>query len=123
MADQQGPSAEQFDDLKDALKEVSQELRLYRNEAAKTFVRQDTHSRDVQLLTESHNKDIALITQMLTTMKESLEKSIGDDGLGGKVKKIENDNDWLQKLVYGTLVVAILAGLGITGLTTTGVIR
>jgi hypothetical protein len=128
-------------DLKDSIKELTAEFKNFRTEAGLTYVRQDNHSRDLQLLTEAHNKDVQLITQgqrdttsmVLARMDaadravalahEVLMKAIGDEGLGGRVKTLEDGNDWLRKVIYASIIVAVLAAVGVGSAASNGLIR
>lgn len=108
--------------LRDAMKELTAEFRAYRTESAQTFVRQDTHSRDLALLTQSQAKDVQLLTQALTTLSDTVNKGL--EALGGetgRVTKLENDSDWLRKIIYGAIILAILASIGLGSAASAGV--
>lgn len=105
-------------DLRDAIRELTGEFKGFRGEMAQTFVRQDLHDRDLRLLTESHNRDIALLTQTLTALRESMAGRI--DGAEDRIDKIDGDADWLKKVIYAAIVLAILGGLGVSSAVSTG---
>lgn len=108
-------------ELRDAIRELTGEFKAFRTEAGQTFVRQDTHQLDMRLLIESHNKDVALIQQTLTALKESMDGRIKEESQ--RVDKLEDDGDWLKKIIYGTIVVALLATFGFSSAASAGVFK
>lgn len=108
-------------ELRDAIRELTHEFRAFRNEATQTFVRRDTHNLDLQLKSSSHNKDIELLTQTLTALQENTRAQLKTQAL--RLDKIESDGDWLKKIIYATIIVAVLATFGISSAATAGVFK
>ena len=119
MAADEALTRSEGSDLRDAIKELTAEFKTFRTETAQTFVRQDNHQRDLQLINEARARDMSLITQTLTALKDSVDTRINatDEKIvttNGRVDKIDDDSDWLKKLIYATIIMAVLTGLGLT---------
>lgn len=140
MSDDEPLTRREALELRDTIQQVAAQLtnefRLFRSESAQTFVRQDTHALDLRVKEEAHNKDVALLQQSMTALQQALNTAIAavdakvvatGTSLDNKVadvakdvQKINDDGDWLKKLVYGSIVGAILTSILTVGVASTG---
>lgn len=140
MSDDEPLTRREALELRDTIQQLAAQLttefRLFRTESAQTFVRQDTHALDLRVKEEAHNKDVALLQQSIASLQAAMQTAINSldqkivatgaslDGkitdVAGDVQKINDDGDWLKKLVYGSIVGAVLTGILSVGIASTG---
>lgn len=121
MAEVDSAAAFEARQLREAVKELTEEFRAFRTETAQTFVRQDTHLRDLQILRADFTASQSLLTQTLISLKESMESRV--ETIEDRVDKTDGDADWIKKIVYSAIILAVLATVGLTGAAGAGVLK
>jgi hypothetical protein len=104
-------------EVKESLRDLGRKVDELPEKMGQTYVRQDNHSKDMQLLREILATHMRSTEALIGAVVESVKSA------NARIDKIDGDSDWLKKLIYSALILTVLAAVGFSGALTSGAFK